>query len=204
MISRLDRGVGRIMNLLRELRLDESTLVLFTSDNGATASGGGGADTRFFESNGALRGEKATLNEGGIRVPLVARWPGVVGAGTTSPLICAFWDFMPTFAELLGDKPPADSDGISILPTLKGNDKSQKQHEYLYWEYSKRMQAVRVGRWKAVRPHPDKPMDVYDLEADGAERVDVAGNNLKTASLLAGVMSRQHTKSPMFPLPGEK
>ncbi len=204
MISRLDRGVGRIMSLLRELRLDEHTLVLFTSDNGATATGGGGADTSFFESNGTLRGEKGTLYEGGIRVPLIARWPGVVGAGATSPLICAFWDFMPTFSELLGNRLRTDSDGISMIPTLKGNGKLQKQHEYLYWEYAQRMQAVRMGRWKAVRSHPDKQMEVYDLDADEAERINLTGDNLKTTTLLADVMSRQHTNSPSFPFPGEK
>ncbi len=204
MISRLDRGVGRVMNLLHELHLDGNTLVLFTSDNGATATGDGGADTSFFESNGTLRGTKATLYEGGIRVPLIARWPGVIDAGSTSPLICAFWDFVPTFAELLGDKLPTDSDGISMLPTLRGDAKLQRQHEYLYWEYAERMQAVRMGRWKAVRPHPDKTMEVYDLESDGAERVDVARDNVRTASLLAGVMVRQHTRSPLFLFPGDK
>jgi arylsulfatase A len=204
MISRLDRGVGRIMDLLRELRLDENTLVIFTSDNGATATGGGGADTSFFESNGALRGQKATLYEGGIRVPLIARWPGTVAAGTVNSLVCAFWDFLPTFADLLGNRPPADTDGTSILPALLGNDKLQKQHEYLYWEYAKQYQAVRMGQWKAVRPHPSKPIEVYDLKTDEAERVDIAGRNLKTASLLAGIMNSAHTKSALFPLAGEK
>ncbi|MFQ5811206.1 MAG: arylsulfatase, partial [Armatimonadota bacterium] len=146
MITRMDRDIGRVFALLKELGLDEDTLVMFSSDNGPCAAGG--QDYQFFESQGPLRGIKRDLYEGGIRVPTIARWPGKIEAGAVSEHVSAFWDVLPTFAELAGGEPPADIDGISMAPTLLGRSDEQKQHEYLYWEH-KGAQAVRLGDWKA-------------------------------------------------------
>ncbi|MFV1967798.1 MAG: arylsulfatase, partial [Pirellulaceae bacterium] len=133
MISRLDKDVGKIMALLKELDLDDHTLVMFSSDNGTTHLGKE-ADYEFFESVGPLRGLKGSLYEGGIRVPMIARWPGKIQPGTTTDLPSAFWDVMPTIAEVTGCEPPEGIDGISFLPTLLGRS-DQKKHEFLYWEF---------------------------------------------------------------------
>jgi arylsulfatase A-like enzyme len=151
MITRLDRDMGRLMQKLKDLDIDENTIVFFTSDNGPHREGG--ADPDFFDSNGPLRGIKRDLYEGGIRVPLIARWRGRIDAGRTTDHVSAFWDFMPTFAVLSGQKPPADTDGLCMVPTLLGRTEKQKKHKFLYWEFHERgsKQAVRMGRWKAVR-----------------------------------------------------
>ena len=156
MITRMDRDVGRLMALLKELGLDDNTLVFFASDNGAS-SRCAGTDPEFFHSNGDLRGYKQDLYEGGIRTPFIARWPGRIKAGATSDLVGAFWDMMPTLCEIAGAPAPAGIDGLSIAPTLLGQT-GQKLHEYLYWEYHSdgRAQAVRFGDWKAVRNHVQK------------------------------------------------
>ena len=132
MISRMDGHIGRIMALLQELDLDARTLVIFTSDNGTTYTGG--VDAEFFNSVGGLRGLKGSVYEGGIRVPFIARWPNMIEPGTVSDHVSAFWDMMPTFAELAGVKSPK-SDGISLVPTMFGTG-NQKKHEYLYWEFN--------------------------------------------------------------------
>ncbi len=151
MISRLDRGVGRILRRVKNLGIDENTLVFFASDNGPHREGG--SDPNFFDSNGPLRGTKRDLYEGGIRVPLIARWPGRIEAGAVTDHVSAFWDFFPTLAVLAGGEAPANTDGVCMAPTLLGAPRKQKQHEFLYWEFHERgsAQAVRWGRWKAVR-----------------------------------------------------
>ena len=151
MISRLDSDVGRIMALLRELGLEDNTLVMFSSDNGTTHLEQE-VDYRFFESVGPLRGLKGSLYEGGIRVPMIARWPGRIEPGTTSDLPSAFWDVMPTLAEAAGCEVPEGIDGISFMPALLGRD-DQREHEFLYWEFTGYggQQALRMGDWKAVR-----------------------------------------------------
>jgi len=153
MVSHLDRDVGRIMALVKQLGLDGNTLVIFTSDNGPTYGRLSGADSTFFNSTGGLRGRKASLYEGGIRVPLIARWPGHVAPGSVTDHVAAFWDLLPTLAELTGAQPPSAIDGISFAPTLLGRDDAQKQHPWLYWEFPGYggQQAVRLGHWKAVR-----------------------------------------------------
>ena len=166
MISRMDRDVGRILDLLDELKLSESTLVLFSSDNGPSSEGG--QSLKFFNSSGPLRGGKRTMWEGGIRVPTLARWPGRIKAGRTSDHPSAFWDFLPTACELAGIEPPADIDGISYLPELLGRTETQKKHEYLYWIW-----AIRVGKWKLHRRGKDR-FALYDLENDIAEKNDLA------------------------------
>ena len=196
MVTRMDRDVGRIMSLLKELGLEDNTIVMFTSDNGPTFNGG--SDSEFFGSAGPLRGLKGSVYEGGIRVPFIVRWPGKIKAGSTSEHICAFWDFLPTCCELIGVEAPDDIDGISILPTLlvQGN---QKKHEYLYWELQGQ-QAVRMGRWKAIRPKPEQKIQLYDLDKDIGERNDVADANPKIVTKMTEIMKTGSTESDVFPL----
>src|SRR5699024_4703119 len=143
MVTLLDRYVGQLLAKLREQEIGQNTLVIFTSDNGPHTEGG--HDPAFFDSNGPLRGVKRDLYEGGIRVPMMAWWPGTVPAGTTSDHISAFQDIMPTVAELAGRQTPPNTDGISLVPTLTGQG-TQQQHDYLYWEFPARggKQAVRM------------------------------------------------------------
>lgn len=185
MITRMDRDVGRILALLKELNLDQDTIVFFASDNGAA--------TRlwnddFFQSTGGLRGHKQNLYEGGIRVPLVARWPGKIAGGATSDHRCAFWDVMPTLLELARQTIPPHADGVSIVPTLLGKQ-GQQDHEFMYWESPTYnwttqqfapeipIQAVCMGDWKAVRPEPNGALELYNLREDGAETKNVATEN---------------------------
>jgi arylsulfatase A-like enzyme len=170
MITRLDQTVGEIMALLDELKLREKTIVFFTSDNGP----GNEIGNELFHSNGPLRGIKGDLYEGGIRVPMIVRWPGKVPAGATSDQIWAFWDFLPTAAEIAGTAPPKGIDGVSVLPALLG--KSNIEHSPLYWELYEHgfEQAARVGDWKAVRHAPGKALELYNLKNDLGEKDDVA------------------------------
>jgi arylsulfatase A-like enzyme len=207
MITGLDSEVGRILDTLRELGVEERTLVVFTSDNGATFDIGG-APTAFFESNGKLRGHKTNLYEGGIRVPMIARWPGRVPAGRTSGHVAANWDMWTTFAELAGGAPPQETDGISLLPTLLDRG-GQRSHESLYWEFHARgaSQAVRMGRWKGIRTEirkrPDAPIELYDLEADPGETTDVAASNPAIVSRIRQAMrsSRSPASLPNWNFP---
>jgi arylsulfatase A-like enzyme len=197
MITYLDAQVGQILDTIREIGADERTLVIFTSDNGATFDIGG-APTEFFESRGRLRGHKTNLYEGGIRVPMIARWPGHVRAGSTSEHAGANWDMWATFAELAGGAPPAGTDGISILPTLLGRGK-QRAHDALYWEFHAQggSQAVRMGRWKGIRrevsKRPDAPIELYDLQVDETETRDVAVENPEIVRRIAGLMRTSRT-----------
>ncbi|MBD3265844.1 sulfatase-like hydrolase/transferase, partial [bacterium] len=178
MITRMDRDIGRIMGQLKDLGLDENTLVIFSSDNGPTFLDG--PDTDFFDSNGPLRGKKGQLYEGGIRVPTIARWPGKIPAGTVSDHVGAFWDMLPTLAEASGGKIKGETDGISFLPALLGKP-GQKKHAYLYWEFPGYggQQAIRMGDWKAIRRHlrrkkGDRSFQLYNLKNDIGETQDVA------------------------------
>jgi arylsulfatase A-like enzyme len=201
MITYLDAQVGRIVDTLKEIGAGERTLVIFTSDNGATWDVGG-APTAFFNSNGSLRGHKATLYEGGIRVPAIARWPGRVRAGSTSAHVGANWDMWATFAELAGGAPPPDTDGISIAPTLLGRG-AQRQHDALYWEFHSRgsSQAVRMGQWKAVRNNltkqPDAPIELYDLERDPGETTDVAAAHPEVVTRVEALMRTSHAPAAL-------
>ena len=197
MITRMDRDIGRLLALLTDLRIADDTVVFFTSDNGP--SWVGGADPDFFESRGGLRGRKAQLWEGGIRVPLIARWPGRIAAGSVSDFPSAFQDFMPTFAELAGTRPPPGLDGVSLVPTLTGSPDRQTPHEYLYWEF-RGGQAVRLGDWKAIRAGPDEPIGLYDLVADPTESTDVAAEHPDIVARIATIMTEGRTESEHFPL----
>lgn len=196
MITYLDTAVGQLLDTLKEIGADRQTVVFFTSDNGATFNVGG-VDTNFFDSFGELRGTKTELYEGGIRVPMIARWPTRIPADTTSSHIGANWDMWATFAELTGGRAPASTDGISIVPTLlrRGN---QAQHEALYWEFHSKgsAQAVRMGRWKGVRSNvaknPAASIELYDLERDPSESSDVSSAHPEVVQRIARLM-RQRT-----------
>ncbi len=202
MVTRMDRDVGRIVKVLDEKKLAESTLVLFTSDNGPTYAGG--ADSEFFESTGGLRGLKGSVYEGGIRVPLVARWKGKIEPGTTTSHVAAFWDVYPTLAEVAGAKAPEGLDGISFAPTLLGRAKEQRAHEHLLWEFHEGggQQAVRLGDLKGVRQQvskrPDGPIELYDLAADPAESRDVALEHPEVVARMAEILKRDRSESPIF------
>jgi arylsulfatase A-like enzyme len=200
MISRLDRDLGRVMETLRKSGIDKKTLVLFTSDNGPHREGG--ANPEFFDSNGPLRGNKRDLYEGGIRVPLIARWPDKIKPGTVNHHISAFWDFLPTFAELTGSEYPSSVDGISILPTLLGKPSKQEQHEFLYWEFYERgsKQAVRMGDWKAVRFGVDGKLELYNLKEDIGEEHNVADKNPAIAAKISNYLNTARTESEFWSL----
>jgi len=198
MITRMDKDVGRIMSLLKELSLDDNTLVIFTSDNGPTFNGG--TDSAFFESAKPLRGLKASVYEGGIRVPYIARWPDRIKASSVNDHISAFWDFLPTCCELIGVEPPKDIDGISMLPTLLGQNQRQKKHKYLYWEL-RGQQAIRMGKWKAVRLKPDRKIELYDLDIDIAESKDLTDEHPEIVAEMAELFKTGRTESEVFPLP---
>ena len=199
MISRLDKDVGRIMEKLKILGLDEHTIVFFTSDNGPHKEGG--ADPQFFQSSGPLRGYKRDLYEGGIRVPMLVRWPGHVAAGSQSDLPWAFWDFPATAAELAGAAPFDPSDGISVAPALLGKPQVRR-HEYLYWEFHERgfKQAVRLGAWKAVRPGTGVPIEVYNLASDLSEQHDVASAHPEIVAQAEKLFKEVRTESEFWPV----
>ena len=199
MITRMDRDIGRLLQLLSELKLDDNTIVFFASDNGAVFSLSG-TDPEFFQSTGGLRGFKQDLYEGGIRTPFIARWSGHISAGSTNDFIGAFWDMLPTFCELAGTASPDDIDGVSILPTLLGQA-GQKQHEYLYWEYQSggRAQAVRFGDWKAVRNNvnksPNPVPELYNLANDPQESTNVAAEFPDVTARAVAYMEAAHAPS---------
>lgn len=203
MISRMDADVGRMMELLNECEIDEKTLVLFTSDNGPHNEGGHSHE--FFNSNGELTGFKRSMHEGGIRVPLIARWPGKIAPGTVSDHPSAFYDFLPTACELAGVEPPKEIDGISYLPTLLGGPERQKKHEYLYWasEEGATSVGVRYQQWKLVQyPAPKKPSQkkqdpdrgptwrLYDLTEDLGERNNLAEQHPEVVNTILALLRR--------------
>jgi len=183
MITRMDGDVGRLIDLLKELGIDKNTLIIFTSDNGPHSEGG--HKHEYFDANGPLRGYKRDLYEGGIRVPTIAWWPGVVEAGSESDEPLAFWDWMPTACELAGTKAPEGIDGISFVPLLKGE--AQPGHEYLYWQYRDKA-AIRKGNWKGVRVKKNAPLELYDLSQDIGEETNLAGENPDVVKELEALM----------------
>lgn len=204
MITRMDADVGRLVALLRQLNLAEQTLVMFSSDNGHHDEGG--HDVERFDPNGPLRGMKRDLYEGGIRVPMIAWWPGRIEPGSQSDHIGYFGDLMATAAELAAVDVPEGLDSISFVPTLLGKPGDQKQHRYLYWEFYERgsAQAVRAGKWKAVR----KPMlsgktELYDLAADLGEEHDLADRHPDVVTQMEALMAEAHVPSPRWQVPGK-
>ncbi len=207
MVSQMDDGVGQIMRLLRELDLDQNTIVLFTSDNGPTYDRLGGSDSEFFRSAGPFRGLKGSLYEGGIRVPLVVRWPGHIPPASVSDHVCAFWDILPTLCEIANVQAPDGVDGISLLPTLNGKGEQQK-HEFLYWEFPAYggQQAVRFGDYKAVRQNmllkdnsTPLTIELYNLSQDQGEQHDVASDHPQIVARAEKLMDTARIPSNVFP-----
>jgi arylsulfatase A-like enzyme len=199
MITRLDRDVGRLMDRLRQLGIEDNTILFFSSDNGPHKEGG--VDPSFFSSSGPLRGIKRDLYEGGIRVPLIARWPGRIKAGQVNDAPWAFWDFLPTAAELAGAPAPANLDGLSMLPTLLGQTQTNR-HEFLYWEFHERgfQQAVRMGDWKALRPQPGRPLELYNLKTDLGEKHNLAAQNPEVVAKIEEYLKTARTASDLWPI----
>jgi len=200
MITRLDRDVGRLLEKLCERKLADNTLVLFTSDNGPLNEGGGNAE--FFRSSGPLRGHKRNLTDGGIRVPMIVRWPGKIAAGTESAKPCANWDLFPTFAEIAGGTTPAGLDGVSLTALFK-NPQHRLPSRFLYWEFHERgfSQAVRHERWKAIRLKPSAKLELYDVVADLGETRDVADLHPEIIQRMEAYLQTARTPSPHFPTP---
>jgi arylsulfatase A-like enzyme len=199
MITRMDADIGRLLDKLTELKQADNTVVFFTSDNGPHREGG--VDPKFFESAGPLRGHKRDLYEGGIRVPLIARWPGVIQPGQVSTQAWSFCDMLPTLAAIGRAKTPEKLDGISMLPALLGQPQTN-QHAFLYWEFHERgfQQAVRMGKWKAVRLAAGKPLELYDLQADPRERLDVAKEHADVAARIEDCLKTARTESKEWPI----
>jgi arylsulfatase A-like enzyme len=207
MLTRFDGHVGRIIDELKTLGLDQNTVIFFTSDNGAENSYYEYTDR--FRATGDLRGKKRFLYEGGIRVPMIVRWPGHIQAGRTSDLPWAGWDLMATLAELAGAQTPSHTDGISVVPTLLDNPDRQQAREYLYWEYHQgKQQAVRIGRWKGVRFGGTlEPIELYDLSVDRGETHNVAAAHPDIVEKIRGMMqaAREGSKHTRFwPIPDHR
>lgn len=204
MISRLDSDVGVLLSRLQELGLDGDTLVIFTSDNGPTHDVGG-VDTAFFGSTAGLRGRKGSVWEGGIRVPVIARWPGQIATGRESSHACASHDLFPTIIEAAGGNPAEEIDGISFLPSLLGNG-AQRKPPHLYWEFPGYggQQAVLIGDWKGVRREMGKgntKIELFDLATDEGETTDVAEAHPDLVERIRVIMQSDRTPSAAFPMP---
>ena len=199
MVTRLDKYVGDVMAELKDLGLDKNTIVIFTSDNGPHREGGANPD--YFKSYGPLRGIKRDVYEGGIRVPMVAWCPGKIKAGIKTDHVSAFWDVMPTLAELTGVTLPEPGDGVSFLPTLYSKE-GQKQHDYLYWEFHELngREALRCGNWKLIRQPivGETILELYDLSNDIHEDHNLAQQNPEKVKELEILMDGARTESPLF------
>ena len=207
MVSYLDDCVGEIMTKLEELGIADNTLIMFTSDNGPHLEGG--ADPDYFDSNGVFRGYKRDLYEGGIRVPMIAHWPGKIAAGSKSDHISAFWDVLPTLADLTGTTSVSGIDGISFAPTLFGTG-PQPPHDFLYWEFHERngRRAVRKGNWKLVQYNVEIPeettTELYHLADDPAETTDLAQQQPEVLQEMQELMLQARTPNPVFQFAGER
>ena len=206
MMTIVDNNVGELLDLLKELDIDDNTLILFSSDNGPHQEGG--HQPEFFDSNGPFTGHKRDLTEGGIRTFLLARWPGKVPTGTTSELVSAHWDILPTLCELADAQTPDNIDGISMVQTLLGNSGEQKKHDYLYWEFYEKggKRATRFGpglHWKALQLDinklgTDAPIQLFDLSNDIAEQNDVANSHPDLVARAKEIFEEAHVPSPLW------
>ncbi len=200
MVNVMDDDVGELMAKLEELGIAENTLVIFASDNGAHFEGG--HNPNYFNSTGGLRGKKRDLYEGGVRVPMIASWPEKIKAGSETDHLSAFWDVLPTLAEITGQSLPEPIDGLSFLPTLLG-ESGQIKHDYLYWEFHEKngRVAVRQGKWKAVRYRvaidPDSPLELYDLSVDPGEEENIARAHPEIVARLDQFIKSARTESPV-------
>jgi len=195
MITRMDRDVGRIMNLLNELDIDERTIVFFCSDNGAAQRWEG-----IFDSSGLLRGKKGDLYEGGIRTPMIVRWPNRVPAGVVSDKVWYFADFLPTAVELASVEPSSNIDGVSILPTLLGKEQNL-ENRFLYWEHfgGSFQQAARLCDWKGLRLGPKEPLELYDLSNDIGEQHNSAAQHSEVVEKIEDCLKTARTESKNWP-----
>jgi arylsulfatase A len=204
MVTHMDDAVGQIMEQVNQLDLDENTIVIFASDNGPTYARVGGADSEFFNSAGPFRGLKGSVYEGGIRVPMIVRWPGKVKANTTSDHISYFPDFFATFSELSGTTEEYETDGVSLLPVIFG-EQDYKKHEYLYWEFPAYggQQAIRYGEWKGVRKglfkDPSASLELYNLDKDIGETTNLAEDYPELVNMLDSLLKVSRFPSEDFP-----
>lgn len=198
-VTLFDTYVGEIMAALKKDGLENDTIVFLTSDNGPHQEGSN--DPKFFKSSGPFRGIKREVYEGGIREPMIVRWPGKVAAGATSDQVWAFWDFYPTAAEIAGAPAPVNIDGISMLPAILGKPQTA-QHEYLYWEFHEGgfQQAIRMGDWKAVRTGIGRPTELYDLKTDPGESKNLADQNPQVLQRIDPLFKSARTDSPDWPV----
>lgn len=206
MITRMDTYIGALLRALKDFKLEEKTIIFFSSDNGPHKEGG--VDPAFFKASGPLRGIKRDMYEGGIRVPMIVRWPGKIKPGTVSDESWGFQDFMPTACELAGTAAPKNIDGISYLPTILGKPQTAK-HDFFYWEFHEKgsKQAVRMGDWKAIRPGVGQPLELYDLKHDLGEKDNVAAKHADVISKIETYLKTARTESkdwPLLPPPAEK
>lgn len=207
MVTRMDREIGKIAELVRELNLDEHTVFIFSSDNGPAFDGLGGTDSEFFESAGPLRGRKGSLYEGGVRVPTIVRWKGRIAAGSVSDYVSGFEDWLPTSLHLIGaDSIPQDLDGISLVPTLFGQE--QEPRPFLYREFPSYsgQQSVRIGEWKGVRQNlaldrPNLHIELYNLASDIGESRDVSAEHPEVVAQIEQIMREERTRSRIFSFP---
>lgn len=202
MVNRLDEYVGQIVHSLEQKGILDNTIIIVSSDNGAHLEGG--ADPDFFNSTASLRGRKRDLYEGGIRVPLIVHWPKKISSGQVSHHVAAAWDFMPTFAELLGAAEPRYTDGLSLLPTWTGQGE-QKEHGYLYWEFHEAggRQAVRQQDWKLIVLYAKDPtkrqVELYNLQQDPSEQNNLSSQYPDKVQELLLLIEEAHTENPIFP-----
>jgi len=213
MVTHLDQQVGELRKLLKQLKLDDNTLIVFTSDNGPATLAASGPDSpafdaAFFNSSGGLRGIKREMYEGGLREPMIVSWPNHIKSGTTNTYPVAFWDFMPTFAALTGYKKSMATDGLSILPLLTGGKMTVQPGRPLYWEFhledskvGNMKQAVRWNNWKAVRNSVSQPVELYDLSRDVQEKTNRAAAEPKLVQQLTTLMQQAHRESSYWPVP---
>ena len=199
MITYMDKQVGALMQLLKDLKIDDNTIVMFSSDNGATFNGG--VEAAYFRSVANLRGLKMDVYEGGIREPMIARWPKKIPANQVTDHVSVQYDVMATLADIAGYTKPIDTDGLSFLPTLLGQKTKQKKHAYLYWEYPEKggQLAIRMGNWKAVKTEVRKnrkgSWELYDLSKDESETTNVAAQHPELVRQLDEIVEREHVPS---------
>ena len=203
MVTCMDKDVGSIMKLLKDLSIDDNTIVFFTSDNGPCDCCA--HQIEFFDSNGELRGVKRDMYEGGIRIPMIVRWPGQVPAGRVSETMWAFWDFLPTAEDLAGLPISKNINGISYLNELLGKPQTE-EHEYFYWDYGHvrdtYMQAVRFGKWKGINMGVNAPFELYDLSTDIGETKNVSADNPEIVAQIKAKMKEAYVASEDYPIGG--
>lgn len=199
MVNMIDTDVGKILEQIKKLGLDDNTIIFFTSDNGPNNRPS--HDVEFFESNGIYRGYKRDLYEGGIRIPMIVRWPGKIAKGTTSDAVWAFWDFLPTAADLAGIPTNHKTDGQSVLPALLGQE--HKEHEYLYWDYGHSrdefLQAARWGNWKGIVNNSTGKIEIYDLNKDVGEENSLTSSRPDLVEQFKEIINEAYVPSVNYP-----